>query len=106
MRGLPTATLAVAIAALTGSAGKANVIDLNRIVDISGQGLRNALRLITVQAYKNKTIEPGDIGITRGIITALTPGIRSLRQALGQMLFAFAGPALALRQSRRQMSLV
>ena len=42
MRGLPTALRSVAIAAVSGSTGRAKVIYLDQVVDIRGRGFRYA----------------------------------------------------------------
>jgi hypothetical protein len=59
-----------AIAAL-GSAANANIIYLNQIVDVNGQGFGNAPRLLTIQAQGNNTTESGVIGILNGAIATV-----------------------------------
>jgi hypothetical protein len=53
------------------SAVKADIIYLNQIVDVNGQGFGNAPRLITVQAQGNNSTESGAIGIVGGALTAV-----------------------------------
>src|SRR5262249_5688038 len=62
--------IAAAAIVISGSA-QADIVFLNQIVDVNGQGFGNAPRLITVQAQGNNSVESGSIGVVNGALAAV-----------------------------------
>jgi len=75
--------MAAAVAGALLSSGANASLFLNGEVDLSGQGYGNAHRLITVQGQGSNTFESGAIGISGGMIVALTPGISDASVFMG-----------------------
>lgn len=76
---MKTKTLTISAAAagvlLGFSTGASANLVLNGELLIGAQGFGNAHRLLTIQGQGNSTTESGAIGISGGVIVALTPGI-------------------------------